>query len=89
MTGAQPRKVAEQAGRRVQAFEVEIEVFWCDRLQRLAPGRRSEVWLSEAMVLRQNQRRASDVLIGHYDRACGLAEFREDCFWALDHGRQG
>lgn len=88
MTGAQPRNVAQQAGRRVQAFEVEVESLWVDRLTKLKPGRVVEVWLTPRLALAMRYHPMS-ALVGHYTRDVSLADFREDCFWALDHGRQG
>lgn len=85
MSGMPARKVEAQATRRVSAFEVEIETCW-DRLTRLAPGKTRAVYLTPNWSLDLSGRRLGPeaVEVGTYTRGIGLADFRADCFCALE-----
>lgn len=83
MTGA----VATRSGG-MSAFEVEIETFWCQHIDRLLPGKTLTVWLTPNWALTRSSWRKGSVAVGTYTRSIGLAAFREDCFWMLDRGRR-
>jgi hypothetical protein len=74
-------------GSRAAAFEIEIEVFWCDRIARLPPGKRVQVWLTPRRFLALTKHPGSVPVGTGYTRACELAWFREDAFEALEGTR--
>lgn len=74
--------------RGISAFEVEVECFWCDRLQRMSAWSRRTVYLTPGWILTVTPR-AQNVEIGTYTKAVTLAAFREDCFHAIQQGSAG
>jgi hypothetical protein len=77
--------VTQCAARHVTAFEVEIEVFWCDRIDRLPPGRTTEAWLHPDWTIRKFHKTGAVRIGGScYNRAITLVDFRADAFEALE-----
>jgi hypothetical protein len=72
----------------VSAFEVEIENFWVDRLSKVEVGKSKAVWLTPRWRL-VFQRQPLSVRVGgsEYDKRVTLADFRADCFEALQETR--
>lgn len=86
MSRGASRDVRGQAGRRTMAFEVALEHFWTDRICKLPPGKRIEVWLTPRWSLSTRYLPMSRRVGGEggYTRACPLSWFREDAFEALE-----
>jgi hypothetical protein len=74
-------------GSRAAAVEIEIEVFWCERIDRLPEGKRVQVWLTPRRFLSLTKHPGSVPVGTGYTRACELSWFREDCFEALEGTR--
>lgn len=72
-----------RAGDAAEAFAVEAEVFWCERITRLRDGSSLTVYLTPDCRLTQS-RRAGHIEVGTYNIRARRVHFIEDCYFALE-----